>query len=72
MFYSPERTKKKDLEVNFRYWRKFELIEFCKENDLITGGNKIQLKERIENHLKGKSRKESLKNKSRTIKKSVI
>ncbi|NRR92279.1 hypothetical protein HSX10_11940 [Winogradskyella undariae] len=55
------------------HWLKFELIEFCKNNELCTQGNKIQLKERIEAFFNTKEKNEMskslLKNKRRIIRK---
>ena len=59
--------------INCSYWLKFELIEFCKANELSTQGSKIQLIQRIKNFLDkkivDKAKSNSLKNKRRTIKK---
>ncbi|WP_394366258.1 hypothetical protein [Winogradskyella helgolandensis] len=77
MFYNSERTSKKSLnsDIDFRRCLKFELIEFCKENDLSTQGSKVKIRERIENFLNKKSKKNiksySLKNKRRVIKKVI-
>jgi hypothetical protein len=59
-------------KLEYHHWLKFELIEFCKKNELITVGNKIQLKERIETFFYIKKNEVSntlLKNKRRTIRK---
>jgi len=75
MFYQTQRTESKVSQKSFNYdrWLKFELIEFCKNNELSTQGSKIQLKKRIEVFLDKKVRNDtklnSLKNKRRTIKK---
>ncbi|WP_179339149.1 hypothetical protein [Winogradskyella ludwigii] len=75
MLYSSQATLLDDLnsENDFRYCLKFELIEFCKENDLPTHGSKVKIRARIENFLNRKSKKNAreflLKNKRRVIKK---
>ncbi|WP_225037183.1 SAP domain-containing protein [Winogradskyella sp. SM1960] len=60
-------------KLGYQHWLKFELIEFCKKNELCTQGNKIQLKERIEAFFDKRKKNEMsnalLKNKRRTIKK---
>ncbi|WP_425597695.1 SAP domain-containing protein [Winogradskyella eximia] len=75
MFYQTERTKNEVSKSSFNCscWLKFELIEFCKANELSTQGSKIQLRQRIKNFLDKKvkynAKSSSLKNKRRTIKK---
>ncbi|WP_354667372.1 hypothetical protein [Winogradskyella psychrotolerans] len=54
---------------------KFELIEFCKKNQLLTYGSKIELEKRITAFLNGQIEKDksipSLKCKRRIIKKVI-
>ncbi|WP_354668257.1 SAP domain-containing protein [Winogradskyella psychrotolerans] len=61
---------------DFRNCLKFELIEYCKENDLPTHGSKKQIRERIEiflnKQLKNDRSSNSLKNKRRIIRKINI
>ncbi|WP_055444977.1 hypothetical protein [Lacinutrix himadriensis] len=55
-------------------WQKFELIVFCKENQLLTKGSKLELTNRIKNFLSNNELKNEkdyyhLKTKRRIIKK---
>ena len=75
MFHQTQQAENKVSKnsINCSYWLKFELIEFCKANELSTQGSKIQLIQRIKNFLDkkivDKAKSNSLKNKRRTIKK---
>lgn len=77
VFYQTERSNCEFSRASLNYgcWLKFELIEFCKKNELSTQGSKVQLKHRIKNYLDTKELNDtkltSLKNKRRTIKKII-
>ncbi|WP_394354368.1 hypothetical protein [Winogradskyella vidalii] len=76
MFHNSQRTCKKELNSKSDFYNcsKFELIEYCKENDLLTHGSKKKIRERIDFFLNRKSKKSSdfsLKNKRRIIKKII-
>ena len=77
VFYQTERSNCEFSRASLNYgcWLKFELIEFCKKNELSTQGSKDCLKQRIKSFLDKKMKDDtkltSLKNKRRTIKKII-